>query len=182
MRVNIPGFSYSSWVAMVVALVSWLPGKLEAEDPVSKTALKEAVSRGSKLIVGMQENLGAKSSPSSEWPYEGVYRVRSPGKRRGMIPIGYRVGGTAICSWALLKTPGYRSSKSAQAAVKRGRDFVVAALKEPLMSPGFNSTYDVRGWGHAYALQFLLEARGSGKLGSRRAYDCLLYTSDAADE
>ena len=171
MRINIPGFSYSSWVAMVVVLVSWLPGKLEAEGPVSKTALKEAVSRGSKLIVGMQENLGAKGSPSSEWPYEGVYRVRSPGKRRGMIPIGYRVGGTAICSWALLKTPGYRSSKSAQAAVKRGRDFIVAALKEPLMSPGFNSTYDVRGWGHAYALQFLLEARGSGKLGSRRAYD-----------
>ena len=115
---------------MVVVLVSWLPGKLEAEGPVSKTALKEAVSRGSKLIVGMQENLGAKGSPSSEWPYEGVYRVRSPGKRRGMIPIGYRVGGTAICSWALLKTPGYRSSKSAQAAVKRGRDFIVAALKE----------------------------------------------------
>ena len=39
------------------------------------------------------------------------------------------------------------------------------------MSPGFNSTYDVRGWGHAYGLQFLLEARASGKLGTRKAFD-----------
>src|SRR6188472_3192224 len=31
-----------------------------------------------------------------EWPYEGVVRVA------GLIPSGYRVGGTAISCWALL--------------------------------------------------------------------------------
>ena len=169
---RVPDFSQVRLAAMLVLVVSFaIPAKLLPSDSISKTALKAAVKKGSELIVGKQESLGLKGSASSEWPYEGVYRVRSPGKRGGIIPVGYRVGGTAICSWALLKTPGYRSSKAAQAAVKRGRDFIVASLKDPLMSPGFNSTYDVRGWGHAYGLQFLLEARASGKLGSKRAYD-----------
>ncbi len=172
MWMNLPGFLRIQ-LAMIASLALFFMGAGEAvaADTISKTALRAAVKRGAELVVGRQESLGPRGTTSSEWPYEGVYRVRSPGKRGGIIPMGYRVGGTAICSWALLKIPAFRSSKLTQAAVKRGRDFIVASLKDPLMSPGFNSTYDVRGWGHAYGLQFLLEARSSGKLGSRKAFD-----------
>lgn len=172
MRIDHRGLLVSiQGLLFVLPLFAGFPGSLRAADPVSKTALRKAVSKGAELIVDMQESFGPRGSPLSEWPYEGVYRVRSPGKRKAMIPIGYRVGGTAICSWALLKTPSYRSSKAVQAAVKRGRDFIVASLKEPLLSASFKESYDVRGWGHTYALQFLLDARESGKLGNKRAYD-----------
>ena len=56
-------------------------GRLEAADTVSKTALRKAVSKGAELIVGMQESLGSDRALSNEWPYEGVYRVRSPRSR-----------------------------------------------------------------------------------------------------
>ena len=54
------------------------------------------VARGAELLLGCQEGEGAR-----EWPYEGVYRV----KRK--IPIGYRVGGTAICAMSLMAAAGY---------------------------------------------------------------------------
>lgn len=172
MRIDQRRFLISSQGILAVFLFCVVfSGQLPAADPVSKTALRKAVSKGAELIVGMQDSLGPDGAVLNEWPYEGVYRVRSPRSRKGIIPIGYRVGGTAICSIALLKTPAYRSSKAAQAAVKRARDYIVASLKDPLLSAGFKSSYDVRGWGHAYALQFLLEARESGKLGKKRAYD-----------
>jgi hypothetical protein len=92
----------------------------------------------------------------------------------GQIPIGYRIGGSAICAWALIETPGYAQSKEARAAVERAVDFVVDALDDPKMSADFNGSYDVRGWGHTYALNLFLRfardqarARGQGE-GDRR--------------
>jgi len=100
-------------------------------------------------LLGGQETIG-KSEERWEWPYEGVYR------ERGKIPLGYRVGGTAICAWSLLEDASYATNDAAQEAVERGLRFVLAALEQKPMQPGFASTYDVRDWGIIYALNFLL--------------------------
>ncbi len=112
-----------------------------------------AAQTGCDVIVKLQEG-GRKKGSGSEWPYEGVYRVR--GKGGAIIPIGYRVGGTAICGMALLEAPGLKENKSRRAALNRATAFVLQGLKEPLMASGFKGGYDVRGWGHTYALLFLL--------------------------
>ena len=88
-----------------------------------------------------------------EWPYEGVYRTR------GEIPAGYRIGGTAIVCMALVEAPGYASAERRHAAVQRATEFVLEQLEEhPDLAPGPKSGYDVRGWGHAYALELFLLA------------------------
>ena len=46
------------------------------------------VQRGCAILLEMQEGEGRR-----EWPYEGVYRVREPGSKTAVIPLGYRVGG-----------------------------------------------------------------------------------------
>ena len=56
------------------------------EKPLSPA---ELVRQAVQDIVKMQEEPG-------QWPYEGVYRVG------GQIPVGYRVGGTAIVAGTLL--------------------------------------------------------------------------------
>lgn len=90
-----------------------------------------------------------------EWPYEGVYRVR-PG---GRIPAGYRVGGTAIVAEGLLEYPRLGEHEERMAAVRRAADFIMRMLEEDTtLSPGPKRGYDVRGWGHTYALSFLLRA------------------------
>ena len=93
---------------------------------------------------------------AAEWPYEGVYRV---GKDRN-IPSGYRVGGTAIVCDALLwcDTRDERTAK-VRRAVQRSIDFTLEHIEDdPELSIGPKEGYDVRGWGHAYALQFFLTA------------------------
>ena len=113
------------------------------------------------LLLRLQEDYTdpeAKPEARREWPYEGVYRVRGAGNT-SVIPPGYRVGGTSIVCWALLTTPGYRTNPAAVAAVQRGLDFVLETLVTEPMRPGFDGTYDVRGWGHTYALWFLLQLR-----------------------
>ncbi|MEX1024898.1 MAG: prenyltransferase/squalene oxidase repeat-containing protein [Planctomycetota bacterium] len=90
-----------------------------------------------------------------EWPYQGVYRVR------GSIPWGYRVGGTALACLALVEAPGHADDAEAVAAVGRGLEFVLEALDQQRMASGFDAGYDVRGWGHTYALAFLLRLRAA---------------------
>ena len=61
-------------------------GPPAAEDLIGPADLiRQAVAQ----LIAMQEDGG-------QWPYEGVYRVR------GELPIGYRVGGTAIVGGVLL--------------------------------------------------------------------------------
>lgn len=86
-----------------------------------------------------------------QWPYEGVYR-----EDRGNLPVGYRVGGTAIVGLALLAAPGLEQDAERRAALDRGVRFILSALDQPRMSADFIGTYDVRGWGHIYALELLL--------------------------
>jgi len=110
--------------------------------------IEEAVEKGIRLLLGMQEGDGP-----SEWPYEGVYRVK------GKIPIGYRVGGTAICATALLQAPGYADDVRRREAVRRAAAFVARAIDDPLMSPQYEGGYDVRVWGYGYGLSFLLRLK-----------------------
>lgn len=98
---------------------------------------------GLERIVAMQEG-----DSSGEWPYEGVYR------EGGEIPTGYRVGGSAICARTLLELPGFESDAKRQEAVQRALKFVVAGVQRADMGPQVARNYDVRGWGHAYALLF----------------------------
>ena len=105
-------------------------------------------------LIKMQESDGA-------WPYEGVYRVR------GEIPIGYRVGGTALACEALLHATD-ADHKTAGKALTRGIEFIVEGLDDPLMAPSKKNRYDVRVWGHAYALEFFCQLRAAGRAGPAR--------------
>jgi hypothetical protein len=60
-------------------------------------------------------------------------------------------------------------NKDAQNAVSRGLDFVLKDLNDPLMEPSTRNTYDVRVWGHIYALEFLCQVRVAKIAGDRAA-------------
>lgn len=144
-------------------LLAALPiGVLQAQGAIEAEArtfdVEDALARGCDILLEMQEGEGAR-----EWPYEGVYRTNE-GKRRRVIPIGYRVGGTAIASLALIDAPGYATHDARRGAVERGLEFILGALGEPLMQPSTEDTYDVRGWGHIYALLFLLRLQENGSV------------------
>src|SRR5205823_6084915 len=87
---------------------------------------------------------------------EGVYRVR------GQIPIGYRVGGTALAATCLLRAPGYDKDPNRQQAIARAVSFICEQTKHPLLSADdYDGGYDVRGWGYTCALGFLLELKAA---------------------
>ena len=122
--------------------------------------LQPTLERASDLLIEMQEDYSKADDRKThlpmavgqnEWPYEGVYRVG------GKIPMGYRIGGTSICATALLGAPG-RSSKRKR-ALERALVFVLEALDDDDMKASGDYGYDVRGWGHAYALDYLLRLR-----------------------
>lgn len=122
--------------------------------PVDAGEIRSAIRRGRELLVAAQESLDPEVETKAEWPYEGVYRVKR------QIPLGYRIGGTSICARALLDVSGGDLGASERKAVDRALVFVTQHLDDPLMSTDFVEGYDVRGWGHAYALSFLLAAHG----------------------
>jgi hypothetical protein len=141
-------------VSLVLALVPVEPTLCTDEGEAKKLPNVELeAKRAHALLVDLQENLASEKGEKREWPYEGVYR------EKGQIPVGYRVGGTAISAWALIESPHHAKSKASQAAVARAVEFLFETLENPAMSAGFSGGYDVRGWGHAYALQLFLRLR-----------------------
>ena len=109
-----------------------LPGNIQL---VKK---EQAIAVGVEQLIKIQDEDGA-------WPYEGVYRVRRK------IPVGYRIGGTAICCEALMYATT-ADNLSANGAIERGIQLILAELEHPLMKPSQEDRYDVRVWGHIYAL------------------------------
>ena len=93
----------------------------------------------------------ALTEEGNQWPYEGVYR-----EDRGNLPVGYRIGGTSITIMGLVSVPGYRDDSKRVEAVNLALKFVLDKLEDKRMTEGFIGGYDVRGWGHIYALQCLL--------------------------
>ena len=74
------------------------------------------MTEGLGILLARQEG-----SNQAEWPYQGVYRVRAEaddpdsliegrGRRRTVIPIGYRVGGTSIAGRAVMRPSACRAS------------------------------------------------------------------------
>lgn len=150
---------HASWLSPMVcslALVAQPPapeGPLRfASVPVAAVApldLDAATAKAMAVMLSLQEG-----EDGDQWPYEGVYREDG-----GQLPIGYRVGGTSIACLGLIAIPGYANDTKRRAAVARGLAFVLKTLDAPRMQPGFLGTYDVRGWGHIYALQLLLHVQ-----------------------
>jgi hypothetical protein len=138
--------------ALAVALLL-LPGQPRGAEPKPPTR-DELLTKAVADLVAMQEEGG-------QWPYEGVYRVER------QIPIGYRVGGTAIVAGTLLAAAP--QDRDAQAAVRRGLEFVLKELKAAGMEPSTKDVYDVRVWGHAMALEFLCQVRAAKAAGERGA-------------
>jgi len=124
------------------------------EDPAPEEQVGGAVERAVAALLEMQEGEGG-----AEWPYEGVYRVRpyeEDFEGRRQIPIGYRVGGTAIVATALALAPGLEEDAARLEAIERAARFVIDSVDHALMDPDYQGGYDVRGWGYVYALEFLL--------------------------
>lgn len=126
-----------------------VPVSAETSAAVTKNAiapdeLSNAVMQSVHHLLASQEG-----EPKAQWPYEGVYRVR------GEIPIGYRIGGTAICASVLVHAPAYADDDERKASVDRAIDFICQGIEHPLMSPEYDGGYDVRCWGYIYALDFL---------------------------
>jgi hypothetical protein len=126
------------------------PRGAEPKPPAREELLAAAVAE----LVKMQEEDG-------QWPYEGVYRVERE------IPIGYRVGGTAIVAGTLLHAAP--QDREARAAVRRGLEYVLKGLKAPGMEASTKDAYDVRVWGHAGALEFLCQVRAARAAGDQAA-------------
>lgn len=120
----------------------------EAEPLDVAAATRSAIA----AMLALQEGDG-----HDQWPYQGVYREDD-----NPSPVGYRVGGTAIGCLGLLAAPGFAKDPERQDAVKRGLAFVLATLDAPRMSAEFVGRYDVRGWGHIYALELLLHLQDHG--------------------
>jgi len=143
------GGSRSKRAAPEVKTPAEPPSDLKTPTPDEIT---EIVDAGLTAILGMEEG-----QARGEWPYQGVYRVR------GKIPVGYRVGGTAICCLAMTHHPEFGEREEMREAVERGIKFIVRATKYELMSyEDYEGGYDVRGWGYIYAVMLLadLERRG----------------------
>lgn len=125
------------------------PTAVAPSTPVPSDA--EMVQTGMAAVLAMQEGPN-----KGEWPYEGVYRVG------GLIPYGYRIGGTSICGEMLLRVPGYGKDSTRQAAIARATEFVLGGTSEPLMGlDKYEGGYDVRGWGLCYGARFLLALKAA---------------------
>lgn len=152
-------------VALLVAAAPLAPG---APAPVPAAPAPSLVRQEEAFAEPDDARILAKALPfllerqegdgDAEWPYEGVYRVR------GRIPIGYRVGGTAIVTLALAQAPGLDEDEPRREAIARALRFLCDATEHPRMDPDYGGGYDVRAWGYAYALHTLARLRRTGRL------------------
>ncbi|MBI4563878.1 MAG: hypothetical protein HY716_04195 [Planctomycetes bacterium] len=118
----------------------------------------EAVHVAVRELLEMQEDTG-------RWSYEAYYR--DIGEPEG-LPYGFQVGGTSIVATALLFAAP--DDKDVLAAVRRGLAFVLRALAHEKMAPRRRESYDVRIWGHCFALEFLCRLRAR-RMAAERAAD-----------
>jgi len=130
-------------LALLILILPLANTATAQDDPPTRS---ELIANAVAQLVDMQEEDGA-------WPYEGVYRVG------GDIPVGYRVGGTAIVCTTLLYAAD-EDDEAARDAIDRGISMIIGALfDDPRMAASDADTYDVRVWGHIYALDFFCRLR-----------------------
>jgi hypothetical protein len=140
------------FLATSLPLCSLLGVQAALSDKDKPPTREELIRKAVADVVQMQEKGG-------QWPYEGVYRVK------GEIPVGYRIGGTACVADTLLSAAP--DDKDAKEAVAKGLAFVLKELDDPLMAPSTEDAYDVRVWGHSYALEFLCHVRAAKVAGDK---------------
>ncbi|MBI4566227.1 MAG: terpene cyclase/mutase family protein [Planctomycetes bacterium] len=126
-------------------------GDAGAKEETRRDVLRTAVQE----LLKMQEDSG-------RWSYEAYHQ--DPGEPGG-LPYGFQVGGTSIVATALIFVAP--DDKEAQAAVQRGLEFVLKAFDHPKMQPLTKRRYDVRIWGHCFALEFLCHIRVRNLAGTR---------------
>lgn len=127
-----------------------------SEEPGQLRPCEKLVSEGASFLLEVQEGPG-----DAEWPYEGVYRVNQDGE--SVIPIGYRVGGTALVATALLRVDSEKDMNGCTEAIERATHFICASTSHPLMQwHDYRGGYDVRGWGYIYGLSYLCELHDRG--------------------
>lgn len=142
-----PGVRLFSSLTLALFYMSFnLASACSQVDSQEKTGSKpvKAVSRSEAISVGVSQLLKIQDKDGA-WPYEGVYRVNRE------IPVGYRIGGTAICCQALMYA-AESGEQEFQEAINRAVDVILTELEDPLMKPSQKDRYDVRVWGHIYAL------------------------------
>ncbi|MEE3001228.1 MAG: hypothetical protein VX908_00880 [Planctomycetota bacterium] len=142
----------SGGISILMAMACALPAVAASlEEPGQSLPDKDLLARGAAYLLEVQEGSG-----NAEWPYEGVYRVNQGGK--SVIPIGYRVGGTALVSTALLRMDSKEDPIGCVEALQRATRFICDSTSHPLMQfEGYRGGYDVRGWGYVYGLAYLCE-------------------------
>ncbi len=145
---------FRQFLAVAFAMLFWIGvtdgvGGQQASDQISESNLQNAA-----LIQAAVDRLLEIQEPDGAWPYEGVYRVNRK------IPLGYRIGGTAIVCAALLDAP-LADRTNADHAIRRAVELVLIELEHPLMKPSRENTYDVRVWGHIYALDLFVRIHSS---------------------
>jgi hypothetical protein len=130
------------------------PGKVIEQFPVPDPAPLDVAETSKAAIAAL---LKLQEGEQDQWPYEGVYREDG-----GQLPVGYRVGGTCITCLGLVAAPGYATDAKRKVAAQRALGFVLATLDHERMQIGFKGGYDVRGWGHIYALTCFLQLQDQG--------------------
>jgi len=107
-----------------------------------------------ELIRTAVDHLIKEQEENGRWTYEALHRDEE--EEEG-LPLGFRVGGTSITATAVMFAAP--DNKEAQAAVQKALGWVLKELENPKMVPLLQDAYDVRIWGHTFALEFLCRAR-----------------------
>ena len=132
------------------SVVCWILLASGFQVHLAATETDQLINLAARRLVGLQEDDGA-------WPYEGVYRVGP----KSVIPVGYRVGGSSIVCSALISAR-LDNRAEADAAVAEGTRLILGELAHPLMKPSEANRYDVRVWGHIFALDYFCRLKASG--------------------
>ncbi len=125
-----------------------------AQDHEAVRDHQSTASERRELIDVAIERLLELQNSDGAWPYEGVYRVA------GKIPVGYRIGGTSIVCSALISAD-LKDRNVIEKGINRGTSMILNELEHRLMEPSRTPRYDVRIWGHIYALDFFCRLKRS---------------------
>src|SRR5262249_16762911 len=112
-------FAFALLGAVVVLFGSGVPLSGEEISEPKIPSRPELLQAAVGQLIKIQEDGGL-------WPYEGVHRVR------GQIPIGYRVGGTAIVADTLLQAAP--DNKEARTAIAKALSSVLKGLQDPTLA------------------------------------------------
>ncbi len=88
-----PIFPIAIVMCALICAPTLIPPLLVAQE--STESSNEDLTKQEIIDLGVEQLLEIQNEDGA-WPYEGVYRVNRK------IPVGYRIGGTAICCEALL--------------------------------------------------------------------------------